>query len=386
VTDERKVREVWKTFAHRAVVGHALVRRVGARAWAAPAWGRVHARFFARCGVPDPFDPAVEDPGTGLGEVGLAAPRREPAPHAAPPAPKAPAGPRLPNLPGPSAPAPVPAAMERKDGKAAPRIGEMRRDDTAELKQKLQQKERLRADPARANAFKVQQPVARIPVRPGVAGAEGEAAPGTPVPVRRAPPQVPHAPPGPGVRPASAPSRPFAGAMRPSSGARPGTAPDVVGSEVGDPFAAGGPPVRPAPAAPAVAAASPEPPRAPAPPPPRPIAPPAPAQARPAPPVAPSGAPSSAGSPPPAAGAGRAPARAGGGLDDLFGMGAGGDATRIRMPKADEGAPKPRRPTVVDPSQAPGGVDRRPPPARPPSVAPSSPAPSGPTNDGPDED
>ena len=54
------------------------------------------------------------------------------------------------------------------------------------------------------------------------------------------------------------------------------------------------------------------------------------------------------------------------GLDDLFGMGATGDNTRIRMPKAEpEGeAARPRRPVVTSPEElARLGLDRRPPAA-----------------------
>jgi hypothetical protein len=64
----------------------------------------------------------------------------------------------------------------------------------------------------------------------------------------------------------------------------------------------------------------------------------------------------------------------------------GGDNTRIRMPKPDDTAARPRRPTIVDPSQAPGGIDRRPPAARPPVVTPSPSSQGAPTApDLPDE-
>jgi len=62
------------------------------------------------------------------------------------------------------------------------------------------------------------------------------------------------------------------------------------------------------------------------------------------------------------------------GLDDLFGMGSGGDNTRIRLPKAEPaGEAKPRRPAVTSPEElAKMGLDRRPPPPKPPPVAPSA--------------
>jgi hypothetical protein len=67
-----------------------------------------------------------------------------------------------------------------------------------------------------------------------------------------------------------------------------------------------------------------------------------------------------------------------GGLDDIFGMGAGESNTRIRIPKAEpraEGEQKPRRPMVSDPATL-GGLDRRPPPPKPPSITPSAVTPS----------
>lgn len=69
----------------------------------------------------------------------------------------------------------------------------------------------------------------------------------------------------------------------------------------------------------------------------------------------------------------------GGGLDDIFGMGAEA-STRIRIPKAAEGETKPRRPMVTEP---PPGIDRRPPPPKPPLIKASSSAP--PSDDLPDE-
>ncbi len=402
MSDELRARDIWRALPRRVVVGQALVRRVGARAWEAPEWARVHARFFDRCGVPDPFDPSVEDKGVGLGEVGLAQPRRAPAPHALPPEPKK-AGPSLPNVPSAPRPTipPPPSPDGRAAGKPAPKIGEQRRDDTADLKKKLAEKERLRADPARASQFKVDQPVARLPMRPDLPpGAPARAATATPPQApspalpgsaptpprppttgeaasRSLPPRL--APPGGTAARAGSPTGPRPALAPPSRPARPmpmdlepeevpverpraappvsayafepeelpldtGRAPDIAGQEVGDPFAGLGPrrtvgtPSSSTPNSPTARPAGP---------------------ATSAPPVA------------------RTPPRAGGGgLDDLFGMGAG-DNTRIRIPKRDE-APaetRPRRPMVVsDAEAAAGGIDRRPPPAKPPVVTASAPA------------
>jgi hypothetical protein len=377
MNDDLRVRDIWKTLPRRDVVGHGLVGRVGGRAWAPPPWARMHGRFFARCGVPDPFDPASETGETGLGQVGLQVARREVAPHAQPPAPKKPAGPALPNVPSAPRPPPVPGAgdVPAREGRPAPRIGEVRRDDTSDLKRQLADKERLRADPARASQFKVDQPVARLPVRPdlapGAPAGDGPAAPTRPnAPAAvRAPVPRPAASPQPAARGAAMtagasprptvtpplraprvdpsalepeelplahpprapaqPAYPFVPEELPlpqavSAGER---APDIAGHEVGDPFAGLGPrpPARPSLAQPPVP---------------------------------------------------RAPPRAGGGgLDDLFGMGAG-ETTRVRIPKRDESPaePRARRPMVVtDAEAAAGGIDRRPPPARPPVVAPSAP-------------
>ena len=435
-----KVRDVWKRFPHRRVVGSDLTERVGARGWAAPAWARTHAQMFARCGVPDPFHPGADDPGVGLGEVGIAQPKREPAPHALPPAPKSPAGgPKLPNVPqapqrvAPPVPGQQGAPGAAPSGKAAPKIGEIRRDDTADLKKKLAEKERLRADPERANAFKVQQPVAKIPMRPegavparpastGSASGTASGASGR-VPVGAGGGGVPALRPvGAGPR---APMRPYAGPVARPTAPPP---PEEIDLEPGDFFGGGravrgpesppeppprmpatvanapptvhlpsdravGSPVRPA--SPASPASVPQRPIASTPTasaPQRPVAPPPPASAPP--PPAMSSASASVAPPRPVAAPPAPPNRApprpggggGGGMDDLFGMGGGGDNTRIRMPKAeDAAAAKPRRPMVVDPSQAPGGIDRRPPAAKPPVVtpSPSSSAPSA--RDLPDE-
>ncbi|MBM4392886.1 MAG: hypothetical protein FJ090_17310 [Deltaproteobacteria bacterium] len=90
----------------------------------------------------------------------------------------------------------------------------------------------------------------------------------------------------------------------------------------------------------------------------------------------------------PAAPVNRKPPGPGGGLDDLFGMGAG-DNTRIKLPKPTEGdAPRPRRPVVSSPEElAKLGLDRRPPAAKPPpsTPAPSSTPPAPAKDDLPDE-
>lgn len=211
MNDERLVREIWKELPKRAFVGERLVRAVGARGWERPRFARFR-RFFERCGVPDPWDPSAGKVEIGLGEVGIAQ-RKTVAPHAAPPGaakPAAPAGPRLPNAPA-AAPRPPPDG-----GKPAPRIGETRKDDTATLKQKLAESEKKKVNPAHANPFKVNQPVARLPVRPDLGG-EGEAKPAA---GKAAAPAARPAPPRP---PASPPPRPGGQPSASGGGARPGT-------------------------------------------------------------------------------------------------------------------------------------------------------------------
>src|SRR4051794_26277093 len=107
-SEDLLVRDVWKTFPHRKVVGHLLTQRVGARGWDRSFFGKF-ASFFARVGLSDPWDPSAPETEVGLGEVGLGQPKRQVAPHAAPPAAVA-TGPKLPNIPG--MPPPSPKATE----------------------------------------------------------------------------------------------------------------------------------------------------------------------------------------------------------------------------------------------------------------------------------
>ena len=64
----------------------------------------------------------------------------------------------------------------------------------------------------------------------------------------------------------------------------------------------------------------------------------------------------------------RKPPSSTGGLDDLFGMGASGENTRIRMPRpeAEGDTPRPKKAMVTSPEElARLGLDRRPPPPKP---------------------
>lgn len=456
--DELLVRDVWKRFPRRVVVGERLVRSVGARGWERPRFARFR-RFFERCGVPDPWDPGAGEFSTSLGEVGVAQ-RKVVAPHAAPPpASGAPQVPSLPNVP--RAPAAPPPDAPHADSKPAPRIGEQRRDDTAELKRKLAESEKKRANPTHANTFKVNQPVAKLPMRPELSGEAvaaipkrtrpgpsalvrpGPARPGAAastrpfrLPVEPARPSLPDGPeelpevplPRPAAfavdfgmgggwdddvpkgAPVREPERPVSRAVdappaperpatrveqRPSPAvpAAPRTAPPSASAAPPRPPVA--PPTSPPPAtAPAARPVAVTPPSASTPPshaatPPRPPASsrPEPARAAPAanPPRPASSPPASAPSTPPARALppaapkpplpkpGAPPPRGGGGLDDLFGLGGGGDNTRFRMPKREEAeASRPRRPMVTPEAElGKAGIDRRPPPPKPPSVRPS---------------
>ncbi|MDP2312447.1 MAG: hypothetical protein Q8P41_06040, partial [Pseudomonadota bacterium] len=210
MNDERLVREMWKELPHRAVVGHRLVRQVGARGWERFRFGRFR-RYFERSGVPDPWDPAQESTEVGLGEVGVLGARKTVAPHAAPPGSAAAAKAASPvNVPKAAA---TPSAKPPVDGKPAPRIGEIRKDDTEVLRKKSMEAEKKKVDPARANAFKVNQPVAKLPMRPEAGDSTHVARPAarpapSPAPTDGRPPMRPPA--AVPVRPTSAsPIRPF---------------------------------------------------------------------------------------------------------------------------------------------------------------------------------
>lgn len=173
MNDELRAKDIYKTLPPRTVVGARLVERVGARAWKAPSFGPGRS-LFGRCGLPDPWDPAVEQVEVGLGDVGLKDDRRQPAPHAAPPAPSGPAGSKLPNVP---AATPNPTADAR--GRPAPQIGTTRRVEAGELKPKTDSvTTRPKAPPKREHspsAFgggPIHHPVAKLPVRPNFAAAD----------------------------------------------------------------------------------------------------------------------------------------------------------------------------------------------------------------------
>lgn len=395
MSDDRLVRDIWKQLPHRAVVGHRLTSRVGGRGWTRPRFAKF-ARYFERCGLPDPWDPEAKEVEIGLGEVGFGEQKRKVAPHAAPPAEKN-TKPALPNVPN------APKAPPPEGAKAAPQIGEQRRDDTAELKRRMAEKEKAKVQAARPpQKYTVDKPLAKLPVRPEVASGEG--VPARPRPAA-SPPRPSVAPPRPAPAGAKGPTRiPFAAAARPRL---PDGPEEIEEDEPGNIFGAGRAPVREAPraeatavesrevappartASPAPAEAAPprveapppapkEPPPAASPAPPRPSVPAAPPPAATAPPPRPP----VAAPPKPAAPPSRSPPKpggGGGGLDDLFGMGSGGGETRIRVKREDAADSKPRRPMVTSAEDlAKAGLDRRPPPPKPPAVVPSSPAPASP--------
>lgn len=398
MNEELLAKDVLRTLPLRVVVGAALVARVGARAWKAPKFGPGRS-LFGRCGIPDPWDPEVEQVDVGLGDVGLKDDRRQPAPHAAPPPPPGTAAPKLPNVPA-ARPNPSPDAAK---GRPAPQIGATRKVEAGELKPKTESvTTRPKAPPKREqppSAFgggPVHHAVAKLPVRPNIGSVE----PPAPVPVE-APmslgtglgvPRAPGVPSGTGGSSVAARPTPASGSL----GSRP-TAPEVP--EWGDPTpisrpsASGGAPPSPSGAAPVNAASRPPTTGQNAP-----LRPASPATAaatvpsRPAPPRLPppnaplggsvestlasgasrspdTGAPAA---PKPAAPINRRPPSAGGGMDDFFGMG-GGENTRIKLSRTPEGGepPRARKLTVTNPDDlAQQGIDRRPPPPKPPPAAP----------------
>jgi Wiskott-Aldrich syndrome protein len=368
---EPRARDVIRDWPVRAVVGQRLSDRIGARAFKPPRFARGRS-LFGRCGLPDPWDPDAEQVDVGLGDVSLPQDRRQPAPHAAPPG-STRAGPKLPNVPAAPRAGPRPTEASSGDGpagKAAPAIGSTRSFDKSELRPKTESiTTRPKAPPKKENvpsAFgggAARHAVAKLPVRPGFEPPE----PGDPIPAskpdpRAAPAMSPAAP----LRPAPSAPRPVTRSPEPASAPSP-PRPSPVDSAATAPtprqVAAANPP--PAPTPRSTAPAPPERPSIPAPPAAE-AAPPTPKEA----PRAP-------------APLNRKPPSAGGGLDDLFGMGAG-DNTRIKLPKAPaEGeAPKPRRPMVSSPEElAKLGLDRRPPPPKappPPAGAAPSAKPGGP--------
>ncbi len=313
---DTRAKEVLGRLPARRYVGQHLVERVGARGWGVPPFASGRG-MFERLGLANPWDPDAKQTDTGLGDVGIPT-QRQPAPHLSPPQSAKPAAASKPPAWNPNIGS-APPRRESSDAGINPalRIGEVRKAHPSEFKPKAEER------PTRPQAG---------PPRPPSSGTFG---PGAPVhavarlPVRPGV-QVPGAAPAPAEAP-PAPAAPLA--PRPT----PAPAPTVAPVRHTSP-----PPVE------------------------TPIPPPA---AEPAPPRA---------APPPAAPVNRKPPGTGGGLDDLFGMGATGDNTRIRMPKAEpEGeAARPRRPVVTSPEElARLGLDRRP-PAAPAPAAPAGPAPS----------
>lgn len=374
------------------VCGEGLVKTVGARGWKRPPFAK-GLRMFRKCGIPDPWDPDSPDVPLDLQNVGMPD-RRTVAPHAAPPKAAAPAGPPAlsPRIPmGPRA-APAEAGSNAVSGL----VGQTRRDDTADLRRKMQEKEgawtgRPRA-PAGGDSQRIAQPVRPMPMRPDLAAAPGGtpapggAPAGRPVGSARPPaaataPRMSVAPEpargAPVPRPASfgahaAPTRPEPGdrvlppRAAPPTGKISGPAPRSGGFRMGGNTtrsSVGGEPEE-LPMDVPVRAPSAQPDDGPE-------------------ELGLDGTPTRAAAAPPPP-----PARTAkpGGLDDLFGMGAE-PTTRIRMPKAEpkaDGEQRPRRPMVTDPAAMAGGIDRRPPPPKPP-VKPSGGGGSGGSNDLPDE-
>lgn len=188
---ELRARDILATLPVRATVGHALVRRVGGRAWTVPSFAKGRA-IFRRCGLPDPWDPDAPSVEIGLGDVGVDIAGRKPvAPHAAPPG--------APTANAPSFGRGVPSArVPAAEASAAPQLGSSR-PLTEKEKQRLKGPEPKRvqgAAPRRAASTfgppPPQHAVAKLPVRPGAA----VPAPPAP-PAAAAPPAPPAAPPNP---------------------------------------------------------------------------------------------------------------------------------------------------------------------------------------------
>lgn len=317
MNEELRAKDVYRSFPPRKIVGHALVAKVGSRAWKAPSFGPGRS-LFGRCGLPDPWDPEVEQVDVGLGDVGLKDDRRQPAPHATPPPPPGSAAPKLPNVPA----AKPSASPEAAKGRPAPQIGATRKVEAGELKPKTESvTTRPKAPPKREqppSAFgggPVHHAVAKLPVRPNIASVE------PPAPVPAAPPPMSL---GTGLGAPRAP--PPAAAVRPAA--------PMVGRAIETAVT--------------------------------------PAASRPAESAAPNHEKPPAAKPPPSPVNRRPPSAGGGGLDDIFGMG-GGENTRIKLSRtpAEGEPPRARKLTVSSAEElAQQGVDRRPPPPKPPPAAP----------------
>ncbi|MSQ00353.1 MAG: hypothetical protein EXR71_00495 [Myxococcales bacterium] len=213
-------RDALHTLTARRVVGHGLTARVGARAWKPPRFAP-GAKLFARIGIANPWDPDTKEQGVGLGDVAMPQ-TRQPAPHLQPPAQKAPPkGPALPNIP--SAPTRrEPSEANAPSGKLAPKLGDVRRFDPAELRPKEAPKANAPPPPkprppTTTGTFgpgPTNHPVVKLPMRPGVFAPGVGAGPGpvtAPAAERAAPPAPPAATPAappPAVAPAAEPPKP----------------------------------------------------------------------------------------------------------------------------------------------------------------------------------
>jgi hypothetical protein len=180
VDSEPRARDILDTLPMRDAVGHALVERVGGRAWTAPSFAKGRA-IFRRCGLPDPWDPDAPAVEIGLGDIGVDIAGRKPvAPHAAPPAGASPAAASFARG--------VPAGRAApSESRPAPQLGSSR-ELTEKERERLRGPEAKRVQgpaPRRAtHTFgppQQQHAVAKLPVRPGVAlpaAAGGDAGPG----------------------------------------------------------------------------------------------------------------------------------------------------------------------------------------------------------------
>lgn len=201
MNDNTKAKDILNTLTLRKVVGDRVGRRVSARGMEAPVFAKGR-KIFEKLGLPDPWDPsAPKDISLELGDIGLPQ-HRAPTPHLMPKeAPKA--GPKIPSIPGMPTPTP-----KEPGGRPAPTIGEMRKDDTEELRRKMKEKERQATEALRQARVAAQPqqpqtpvaPLARLPVRPDLDQALSKKAP-TNAPARPAAPSGGGAPLRPPPRP-----------------------------------------------------------------------------------------------------------------------------------------------------------------------------------------
>ena len=173
---EKKAKEILKDLPTRRVLGHAMLQKVGRRAWERPNVC-ISSKLYRIYAIPDPFLPSKEARKwlIGLGPVSLklGENRRQPAPHLRPkepPKPRKKTGPALPN---------VPKAQIRK---AAPKP-DPKQDEALQKaleKQKSQGVQRRIAPKpssdlsAEFGAGPTKHKLARIPVRPDLQTKTGE--------------------------------------------------------------------------------------------------------------------------------------------------------------------------------------------------------------------